>query len=102
MTLVTGLNNYNSYYTSANTFKNSLYAINISLIEYFEDTLFGGETTRIVYASNEFALRKRASTQPNNNLSLPFMNFRLAPGGYSDRDVPKRWYNRSADVEGIY
>jgi len=102
MALVTGLNNYNSYYSNAGTFKNSLYAINISIIEHFENLLFEGETTRMVYSSNEFALRARAKTQPNNNLNFPFMNFKLGQGGYSDRNVPKRWYNRAAEVEGIY
>lgn len=92
-----------SYYNDVknNNFINSVYALDLSIIEFVSNLLLDGDQTRMIYSSNQFAPRKRASTQKNNNLNFPFINFRLKPGGYN-HTVERNWRSHPTTIRGLY
>lgn len=86
---------------SAGFFRNSIQSLNITVWNRYADLLFSGDLDRIVYAPSDFAFRKRAKTQPNNSLNLPFINFKIARGGINlntDRD----WKNHALATQGMW
>ena len=60
-------------------YRNTRYAINMAVETYLANVLFGGDGTRIVYSSTQYAFRERSSSlTPNlNNLEFPFLNYRM-------------------------
>ena len=63
--------------------------------------------SRIIYASNEFAFRRRMQTNSKstsaftaNNLNMPFLNFALKSGGI-DLDTADNYKNKSLATEGL-
>lgn len=84
---------------SSNSFRNTIFALNIAAQKHFGDYLLEGDYSRIIYASNNYALRERSRNKPWSNLLLPFMSYRIrkiTPN--SDR----RWWNHTLNVSGIY
>jgi hypothetical protein len=82
-------------------FINNIYALNISIENYFGNILFDDDLSRIIYASNEFCFRKRVSE--NNvdvaNLNLPFMNYYLTD---ISLNTDRRWLSNTMNVQGLY
>ena len=91
-----------SYYADK-PFLNIAYAVDIQLFEHLSNLLFDGDQSRMVYASNAHAMRKRAQDAAGNistsNLNLPFMNFRTDE--YSIDSNSQRW-NVRAYTQGAY
>lgn len=91
-----------SYYEN-DPFLNVAYAVDVRLIEHFSNLLFHGDQQRMVYASNAFAMRKRARDSngdvSESNLDLPFMNFRTDE--YAVDGSSPRW-NVRAYTQGAY
>jgi hypothetical protein len=88
------------------TFLNVFYAFHIYLETYFANRLLGGDLSRVVWASNAYALRKRAPTDKDgdtiddvSNLRLPFINYKLTNMDFEEGSV---WWNNYANVAGIY
>lgn len=53
----------------------------------------------MIYARNNFALRKRTGGQELNNLNLPFMNFKQ---NGIESTTKRNWFNYVANTNGIY
>jgi hypothetical protein len=95
-----------SYYsTELSNFLNIFYSANIALENYFTNWLFHGEKDRMIYASTEYAFRRRIelkSQDPTsvslNTLDFPFMNYRGTMLGTTDRP----WKNQNLFSTGIY
>ncbi|HYX08183.1 MAG TPA: hypothetical protein VE912_15740 [Bacteroidales bacterium] len=91
-----------SYYQDQN-FINIAYAVDIVAENHFSDMLFKGDSSRVIYASNEFAMRERARQAQDNvstsNLNLPFMNYRT--DDYRIDGSNPRWHVR-AYTSGAY
>lgn len=87
-----------SYYASDTNFLNVYYAIDIELMTFFSDLLFFSDATKVEYASNSFAFRKR--TDNNKGLmSLPFQNLYLNEFRF---DNEKTWYNNPLSKTGLF
>ena len=84
-------------YYDHDSFINCVYAVDLSLIEHFSNLLLKGDKSRVIYASNAYALRKR-SDMSDGTLDFPFVNFRLR--GYTAGDV-LRW-NARAKMGGVF
>ena len=85
-----------SFYADQN-FLNIVYACDIALENHFKSLLFLGESNRLVYSSNAYAMRKRSDGN-NGELDLPFLNYRLnnyEPG-------IRTWWNLSSYTKGVY
>jgi hypothetical protein len=92
-------NDRSFYDLQSSSFRNSVYALNISLETKFNSLLLKGETNRIIYCLNNFAFRKRSQNQTNNNLNFPFINYKakaIKIGG------DRKWFNPHAYREGVY
>jgi hypothetical protein len=76
----------NLYYKDVN-FLNIIYANDITIMKHFADLFFDGDMSRVIYASNAYAFRKRANKN-EGNLNLPFINVYL--NGYMP-GVRQRW-----------
>jgi hypothetical protein len=77
-----------------------IHAANISMINYFSQYYFKNDLTRFVWASNDYAFRRRVEQagKGSQGLALPFFNIKLinvTPGG----DRP--WANMSAQADGL-
>jgi len=79
------------------SFLNTIYAVDLTLITHFANMFFGGDQTRVIYSSNEYAFRKR-SDQNKGNLELPFLNFKLKD---IDLGHASRWHP-GAYSTGVY
>jgi hypothetical protein len=87
-----------NYYDLTN-FRNTIYALNITIETFYANLLFKGDGTRIIYADNGNSFRKRASHQEWNNLYLPFMNYHLE----SISDATDRlWWQHTANISGVW
>lgn len=85
-----------SYYNSPNFINNYLSSI-IAMDEYFQIYMFPNDPTRIIYASNDFAFRRRLKLQSKddtmnvfqaNSLDMPFFNFAITSiGENTDRQL---------------
>ena len=61
--------------------------LHITIENHLADLLFNGDNTRIIYAPNSFALRKRSEdNKENTGLNYPFCNFRKTDWNFNDRD----------------
>ncbi|MDA3856626.1 MAG: hypothetical protein PF569_10310 [Candidatus Woesearchaeota archaeon] len=85
-----------------NSYLNTFYASDIALETHFANMLFKGSLDRIVYASNDYAFRKRAGsvTSDYTNLEFPFMNYYNPQVVNPDTD--RFYWNHIANIEGIY
>lgn len=82
-------------------FINNIYALDIALENHFGQ-IFDGDLSRIIYASNTYAFRKRASQSGDisiDNLNLPFMNYYLTDISLS---TDRSWWNNVLQVQGVY
>lgn len=81
------------------TYMNVFYAMNIALDAYLTNRLLNGDTTRLVYASTDYALVKRSGQQKWNNANLPFINYKQ-----SDKDFggERQWFSFEAFSQGVY
>lgn len=98
----------NSFYRNRNLdtrFINSVYAMNIAIEYYFSNLFFNNDLTRIIFSSNEYAFRRRASqsdkseTPVFNNIYLPFLNYYLTG---TSNPTTRPWFNWQNVVEGIF
>jgi len=90
------INTYYDYNKSLTPY----YASLIALDNHLANTFFNGDLTRIVTASNNYALRKRSDQDKDtSNLNLPFMNYKRTEWGFDDRIG--KWSN-PAFSEGVY
>ncbi len=86
----------NFYYddiTSGN-FINMIYASHIAMENHYHQTFFSKEKSaldRIIYASNEYAFRKRTQNKEHNILDLPFMNYYI--DDITQQTDRKLWHN---------
>lgn len=86
-----------SSYYSDKSFLDIMNAIDIALFGHFAGLLFGSDQTRVVYASNAYALRKRSDGN-SGNLNLPFLNFKR-----DDYDPGLRsWWHAPTYTKGVY
>lgn len=83
------------------SFKNTIHAANIAIWDHYADIFFGGDLDRIIYCSSDFAFRKRTRNQTNNNLNLPFMSFKIAPGGITNGGE-RNWWNMGLNTRGMF
>lgn len=86
------------YYDNQN-FRNSLYALDLSIETHLANLLFNGDATRIIVADNSNSLRERAKDQEWNSLFLPFLNY------YCKKitlDTKRKWFNHILNVDGIW
>lgn len=95
-----------SDYFETTSFRNCIDASIIAVWNHFSSMLFKDDSTRIVYASSDFAFRKREQEQqkrenPSGNLDLPFMNFRIDQGGLANQ-VDRKWFNHIANIRGVW
>jgi hypothetical protein len=80
-------------------FRNSCYCLETAIEAKYTELLLGNQTNRIIYSLNNFAFRKRASTNNNNFLDMPFMNYKIKS---ISNKTERPWFNFKAAVEGIY
>ena len=85
------------FYADQN-FLNTKYSMDIAIEAHFTNLILQDESTRMVYASNDYALRRRAKGQDYNNLNLPFMNYRI--DDYAFGATP--WWNNRLFSRGLY
>jgi len=86
-----------SFFADKN-FLNTKYSMDIALEQHLSNLILEDEISRIIYASNEYALRKRARTQEHNNLNLPFLNYKLDDFDFGATP----WWNNSLFSRGLY
>ncbi|MBD3216531.1 MAG: hypothetical protein GF311_28210 [Candidatus Lokiarchaeota archaeon] len=99
---------YYSYYP-VNNLLNSIYALNIAIESHFGNLLLEGDLGRIVYASNDFALRRWAENKARlpivdntgNPYNLPFFNYKLKSDGYTN-GTNRAWFSNAANTYGIW
>lgn len=84
------------YYDHSN-FRDVYTAINIGIQAHLANAFLQGDITRVIYASTEFALRKRSQNNPN--LDLPFCNFRISD---ITADTDRPWFNHELGAEGMF
>ena len=77
-----------------------LHFVNISVMSYLADTYFGGDLSRIVYASNAYAFRRRIEQagKATQGLALPFANLRIMNVQPSTQ---RPWRNARLASEGL-
>ena len=98
-----------SYYNKA-AFNNVYLSSIIALNDYLVSVYFPDEPTRLIYASNDFAFRRRQMLQNSdeedsskfqvNSLNMPFMSFSVSSGGIS-ADTERMLKNNQLEKTGI-
>ncbi len=75
-------------------------AVNISLMSFFANMHLNGDLSRIVYASNAYAFRRRVEQngKGTQGLNLPFMNLKLVNVEASSL---RPWKNMSLEADGV-
>lgn len=74
----------NSYYTYDHSLS-PYYAVHMRVDQHLADTFFNGDLTRIVTASNNYALRKRSDqNKTDSSLNLPFLNYKRTDWDFDD------------------
>ena len=93
-----------SFYTDKD-FLNTTYALDISLETHLSGQLFPDEvdtTDRVIYASNQYALRRRTEEQnlegSATNLNLPFLNYHLNDFNFGQQS----WWNNELFSRGVF
>lgn len=92
----------NSYYQNRNldtNFRNVIYALNDAWEEHIAGLLFNGDTDRVIYASTNYSLRERASSNENNNINLPFVNYYTTN---IENSNDRMWFSHVGNIEGVY
>jgi len=87
-------------------FINFKYAVKERMHRYWSEVIFGDLVEdykdRVIYASNDYAFRKRQdSNKIDSTLDFPFINFRMKPSGFNffgDRG----WWSPKGFMEGLY
>ena len=77
-----------SYFDNSN-FLNVYFSTIIALFNYFTENIFPNDPSRIIYASNDYAFRRRLELNSRDNVSefqiqslnMPFMNFAIDASG---------------------
>lgn len=87
----------NGHFYDLNTFRDVYTAMNMALQDHYAGMIFGGDNTRIIYSSTEYALRRRA--EDHANLNIPFMNYRMDE---IVNDTDRAWFNHMLNVDGIF
>ena len=89
------------------SFLNVIHASNLALWDHYAGMFFAGDIERIIYASSDYAFKKRAKFQsnkkPNNfgNLDFPFMNFKIQPNGIINGGE-RNWWNMALNTQGMF
>jgi len=89
---------YQSDFIHKETFFNSIYALDISIEEYFSKMLYYSDLSRIIYASNEHCFRRRAEMNEDGLLNFPFMNYYLKS---ITPDVERQWWKNTHNVQTL-
>ncbi len=82
------------------SFLNIIYAMDISIESHFTNLVLRNDSKKVVYASNSYAMRRRAKLQSDNgehNLDLPFINYKLTNIDFSQQT----WWNNRLFSRGI-
>jgi len=96
-------------YHNTEGYRNVIFSAILALYEYYEGFLFPGDPDRIVYASPEFAFRRRIQTQkldPSSNsltvnsLNMPFLAFSIGSGGINTNIDRSAWKNFPLELDG--
>ena len=78
---------------------NMLHVATIGTRKHFADLLFDGDEDRIIYATDDFAFRRRLQiNNSSSDLKLPFMNLFVSSVG----DVKRKWWHHRAYTDGVY
>jgi hypothetical protein len=86
------------YGSEIENFHNVVYALDIAVKQHYSGLILGDDTSRIIYASNQYAFKERARKN-NGNLNLPFMNYWHQDITYNtDRFL----WNNKANIEGLF
>lgn len=80
-------------------FRNTFHSATIAVWTHYANMFFGGDYSRIVYASTDFAFRKRVRQTGSQQLDLPFMNLHLKS---IKQSVSRKWWHHIASIRGIY
>lgn len=92
-----------SFYNLTN-FRNTVYALNNAIENFYANLLLKDETNRIVYATTQYALRERAyqmgNTDDINYLNLPFLNYYVKE--VNNLATNRSWFNHQLNVDGIF
>jgi len=107
MSVIKGLSG--STYHSLDSQINVIISSLMSLSTYFTDLFFSEDSSRLVIASNAYALRRRTQTQRGtenssfqvNSFNFPFMNLGLSSGGI-ELDNGRLPNTRRLTTSGIY
>lgn len=77
-----------------------LHAVNVSVMNHFAAGFFNGDLTRIVYASNAYAFRRRVEQngKTTQGLALPFMNLKLMN---VETATQRPWKNMTLEAGGL-
>ena len=87
-----------SFFNDDNNFKNINYALNIAVVSFISDLILKDEVSRMIYASNAYAFRKR--TDGNSGVfNMPFINYFLNEFTFSN---DKEWYNNKLSKTGMF
>ncbi|MGD9678159.1 MAG: hypothetical protein AB7V16_07320 [Vulcanibacillus sp.] len=89
---------YQSDFIHKDTFYNSVYSLDIAIEQYFAKMLYYSDTSRIVYASNDYCFRRRAEMNEDGLLNFPFMNYYLKS---ITPDVSRQWWKNSNNVQTL-
>ena len=89
-----------SNYYSSQSFINVIYGLTTAVENHINGIVFPDETdlTRIEYATNAYAFRKRAEGEEHNNLKLPFLNYFLNDFTFTQQS----WWNNELFSRGLY
>ena len=95
------------FYNDTN-FRNVVYTVNDTILNYLATKYLKGDTTRVVWSSNAYALRARYEQLTKQNYSdsittfnfnCPFINFRLSD---ITIDTNRNWKNYVMSSQGVY
>ncbi len=89
---------YEDDFSRPEVFFNSIYALDISIENFFSRMLFYSDTSRLVYASNEYCFRRRSEMSENGLLEIPFMNYFLKS---ITPDTERRWWKNANNVQTL-
>jgi len=90
---------YQSEFLSKDTFLNSIYSLDIAIEQYFSKMIFYSDMSRIIYASNEYAFRRRGEMNEDGILDFPFMNYYLKS---IDPETNRQLWNNTTNVQSLY
>jgi hypothetical protein len=86
-----------TFYADKN-FLNTKYSMDIALESHITGLILKDEMDRIIHASNDYAMRKRARLESYNNLNLPFVNYKM--DDFEFGATP--WWNQELFTSGIF